>query len=104
MSGILPGMLFMVIERFRAAQGGIDAVGARFRERGRLMPADVLYVASWVDPAGTTCWQLMEAPTREALAPWTRAWEDLVEFEIVPVRTSAEFWAERDTAPPPEAR
>jgi len=29
------------------------------------------------------------------LDPWIRAWEDLVEFEIVEVRTSAEFWAAR---------
>jgi len=88
-------MLFMVIERFRAAAGGIDAVGARFRERGRLMPDDVRYVASWIDADGTSCYQLMEAPSRDALAPWTRVWEDLVEFEIVAVRTSAEFWAAR---------
>ena len=90
-------MLFMVIERFGSAGGGggIDAVGARFRERGRLMPDDVTYQASWVDLAGTVCYQLLEAPTRAALDPWIRAWEDLVEFEIVEVRTSAEFWAER---------
>jgi len=92
---MLRGMLFMVIERFRGAAGGIDAVGARFRERGRLMPDDVLYRASWVDPAGTVCYQLMEAPSRAALEPWTRAWEDLVEFEIVEVATSADFWAGR---------
>lgn len=83
----------MVIERFRS--GDIDSVGARFRERGRLMPDDVTYQASWVDPGGTTCYQLMEAPTRAALDPWIRAWEDLVEFEIVEVNTSAEFWARR---------
>jgi len=93
---MLLGMLFMVIERFRGSAGGIEAVGARFRERGRLMPEDVTYRASWVDPAGTVCYQLMEAPTRAALEPWTRAWEDLVEFEIDEVTASAEFWAGRE--------
>jgi hypothetical protein len=33
----------------------------------------------------------MEAPRVESLTPWIRCWEDLVEFEIVPVETSAEF-------------
>jgi len=92
---MLRPVLFLVIERFRAAAGGVDAVGARFRERGRMLPAGVVYHASWMDVAGTACYQLMEAPTRDALGPWTRAWEDLVEFEIVEVTTSADFWAAR---------
>jgi hypothetical protein len=87
-------MLYMVIERYR--DGVLDAVGARFREKGRMMPAEVAYRASWLDPAGTVCYQLMEAPTREALDPWIDAWRDLVEFEVVPVLTSAEFWAARE--------
>ena len=40
----------------------------------------------------------MEAADAQALAPWTAAWSDLVEFEIIPVVTSAEYWA--DTQPP----
>jgi hypothetical protein len=88
-------MLFMVIERFRG--GSPDAVGARFRERGRLMPegSGVAYVASWMSVDGSCCYQLMEAPSRGALDPWIANWQDLVEFEVVEVRTSAEFWAER---------
>jgi hypothetical protein len=34
----------------------------------------------------------MEAPKVELIHEWTRRWEDLVEFEIVPVLTSVEFW------------
>jgi hypothetical protein len=34
----------------------------------------------------------MEAPDSAALQPWIRRWDDLVDFEIVPVLTSAEFW------------
>ena len=84
-------MLFLVIEKFRNR----DAVpiGERFRREGRMMPADVAYVASWVDAAEARCFQIMEAPSAESLAPWIRCWEDLVEFEVVPVETSAEFWA-----------
>jgi hypothetical protein len=35
----------------------------------------------------------MEASDRELLNPWIAAWDDLAEFEVVPVQTSAEFWA-----------
>ncbi|MFN0010887.1 MAG: DUF3303 domain-containing protein [Phycisphaerales bacterium] len=86
-------MLMMVIERFRA--GSAAAVGERFRSRGRLMPqgCGVEYVASWMAADGASCYQLMEAPDRESLDPWMANWADLVEFEVVAVRTSAEFWA-----------
>ena len=26
-------------------------------------------------------------------APWTERWSDLIDFEIVPVETSSDFWA-----------
>jgi len=39
------------------------------------------------------CFQLMEAANTESLNAWTNRWNDLVEFEIVPVLTSQEFWA-----------
>jgi hypothetical protein len=90
-SGTLPFMLFMVIERFK--QGDAKLVGERFRREGRMLPEGVTYLASWVDQAGGRCFQLMEAPQRESLAPWVSRWEDLIEFEIVPVLTSADFWA-----------
>jgi len=85
-------MLFMVIERFR--QGDAQAVGARFKTSGRMLPAGVTYQASWMDLTGSRCFQIMEAPDSEALNVWVRCWDDLVEFEIVPVLTSADFWAD----------
>ena len=81
----------MVIERFR--QGDAKAVGARFKTSGRMLPADVTYHASWMDMTGSRCFQIMEAPNPEALDPWVRCWDDLVEFEIVPVLRSADFWS-----------
>ncbi len=39
----------------------------------------------------------MEAESEEMLKKWTDNWDDLVEFEIVPVRTSEE--AARAIAP-----
>ena len=84
-------MLFMVIERFK--QGDAGAVGARFKASGRMLPDGVTYQASWMEANGSRCFQLMEAPDRDALDLWVRRWDDLVEFEITPVVTSADFWA-----------
>ena len=81
-------MLFMVIERF--APGQAPEVYRRFRERGRMAPDGVRYVSSWVDLNFERCFQIMEAEDAELLAAWTANWDDLVDFEIVPVRTSQE--------------
>jgi hypothetical protein len=88
-------MLFMVIERFKGGDPG--PVGERFRRDGRMLPDDVDYVASWIEPDGSRCFQLMEAPNREALAPWMERWADLVEFEVGPVLTSSEYWSRTGT-------
>lgn len=79
-------MLFMVIEHFRP--GRAPDIYRRFRDHGRMAPASLTYVSSWVDTRYHRCFQVMEAPSEAALAEWTRNWADLVEFEIVPVRTS----------------
>jgi hypothetical protein len=84
-------MLFLVIERF--LQGNPQAVGQRFRERGRMLPEGVTYQASWMEHTGTRCFQIMEARDRDSLNPWIRSWQDLVDFDIIPVVTSADFWA-----------
>jgi len=81
-------MLFMVIEHFRPGQA--PEIYRRFRERGRMAPEDVNYVASWVDLKFERCFQVMEAESEERLREWIRNWEDLVDFEVVPVRTSGE--------------
>lgn len=86
-------MLFMVIERFK--QGDSQPIGERFKRNGRMLPEGVTYQASWVDVRGTCCYQVMETLNRELLSAWVRCWEDLVDFEIVPVCTSAEFWAKK---------
>jgi len=84
-------MLFMVIESFR--RGEAQPVGERFRRRGRMMPEGLKYHASWVDPVGRRCFQVMEASDERLLREWMGNWSDLVEFEVVPVVTSAEFWS-----------
>ena len=81
-------MLYMVIERFR--NGDPAPVYARFRERGRLAPEGLRYVSSWVDEGLAVCYQVMETDDRALLDRWIAAWKDLVDFEVVPVVTSAE--------------
>ena len=82
----------MVIENFN---GKIDAVGGRFREKGRMLPDGVVYHASWIEPDGSRCFQVMEAPTREVLDTWIERWRDIVDFEVIPVLTSAAYWINR---------
>jgi len=81
-------MLFMIIERYRNRNA--DAVYQRFRERGRMMPPGLRYVDSWVEKNYGRCFQLMSCDNPQLLQEWISHWEDLVEFEIVPVRTSKE--------------
>jgi len=81
-------MVFMVIEQFRP--GRAPDVYRRFRDRGRMAPTDVRYVSSWVDFDFRRCFQVMEADSEARLREWTINWDDLIDFEIIPVRTSAE--------------
>jgi hypothetical protein len=82
-------MLFMVIERF-GGRAAAAAVYRRFGEKGRMLPEGLSYVSSWVEPDFGRCFQLMECDDPRLLAEWAARWQDLVEFEIVPVVTSAE--------------
>ncbi len=88
---LLPMPLFMVIERFK--HGDAKLVGERFQRNGRMMPDDIAYRASWVDSMGTRCFQIVEAPHLSLLRTWINRWEDLIDFEIVPILTSSDFWS-----------
>jgi Protein of unknown function (DUF3303) len=80
-------MLFMVIERFGGRERAA-AVYRRFREKGRMMPEGLKYVGSWVEADFGRCFQLMECEDPSLLQEWAAHWQDLVEFEFVPVVTS----------------
>ena len=81
-------MLYMIIERFK----GDDPVPVyrRFRDQGRLAPDDLKYVSSWVTSDMTRCYQVMECADRQLLERWMARWNDLVDFEVHPVLTSAQ--------------
>lgn len=81
-------MLFMVIEHFKNRDA--VAVYRRYREQGRMMPEGLKYVDSWVEPTFERCFQLMECDDPSLFQQWIARWQDLVEFEIIPVVTSKE--------------
>ena len=90
-SGTLHSIQLMVIENFET--GDAAAVGKRFKQCGRMLPEGLCYHASSMDSARMRCFQITEARDRELLQIWTGRWDDLVDFEIVPLEPSAEFWA-----------
>ena len=79
-------MLFMVIERFKNRDA--VAVYRRYREQGRMTPDGLEYVQSWVESNFDRCFQLMECDDPGLFQQWAARWQDLVEFEVVPVVTS----------------
>ena len=81
-------MIYMIIETFK--NGDAVAVYRRFRERGRMAPDGLAYVSSWVTPDMTRCYQVMECEDRELLDRWMARWRDLIDFEVIPVQTSAQ--------------
>lgn len=81
-------MLFMVIERFKNQDA--TAVYGRFRERGRMLPYGLKYIDSWTEANFNRCFQLMECEDPRLFQEWMSHWQDLVEFEIVPVISSQE--------------
>jgi len=83
-------MLFMVIETFK--NNDAKPIGERFQRNGRDACRRRHIPCQLGKFAKCTLFQMMEAPDRESLNPWIAAWEDLVDFEVVPGQTSADFW------------
>jgi len=81
-------MLYMVVENFR--DGDALPVYRRFRDQGRMMPKGLQYIGSWITDDLRRCFQVMECDDRALLSQWMARWEDLVEFEVIPVITSPE--------------
>ena len=88
-------MLYMVIERFK--EGAAPEIYRRFHEKGRMMPDGLEYISSWIDLDFRICYQLMQTEEFALFDQWIANWNDLMDFEIVPVRTSADA-AERMSA------
>ena len=73
----------MVIEKFKNQNA--RAVYVRFREQGRMLPDGLKYVDSWVEASFDRCFQIMECDDPRLFQQWVIKWQDLVDFEIVPI-------------------
>ena len=81
-------MQYMIIERFRP--GKVKSMYQRFDERGRMLPEGVTYINSWINEPITVCYQVMESDEKSKIQEWISHWNDLVDFEVIPVITSSE--------------
>jgi Protein of unknown function (DUF3303) len=87
---------FMVVERYTR---GPAPVYERAGASGRMLPPGLEYVDSWVDERLDRCFQLMETDDPALFDVWIARWSDLVEFEVVPVLSSADAAARATTRP-----
>ena len=81
-------MLYLIIENFR--NGDAVPIYRRFRDSGRMMPDGLRYVASWVTADLRRCFQVMECEDPSLLAQWIARWDDLIDFDVSQIMTSAE--------------
>jgi hypothetical protein len=81
----------MIIERFHP--GKEKEIYQRFEEKGRMLPEGVSYINSWIHSNLSCCFQLMQSDTEEKIHQWISYWNDLADFEIIPVITSSEATA-----------
>lgn len=79
---------YMIVERF--SPRALERVYRRLEEQGRGTPPGLEYLDSWVAEDLSCCYQLMECRDPELLGQWIRHWQDLCDFEVIPVLSSAE--------------
>jgi hypothetical protein len=82
-------MLYMVVEHYTHGPG---PVYERAAAQGRMLPAGLRYLDSWVvdDDALDRCFQLMETDDPALFDEWLDQWRDLGTFDVIPVIGSAE--------------
>ena len=65
---------------------GPEPIYERLAERGRMMPEGLVYLDSWIDATDRSrCFQLMETDDITLFQRWIADWQEVVEFEVVPV-------------------
>ena len=72
---------YMVVETF--LPGCKQKCYERFHARGRLLPAGLVFLNSWLEKDGDRCLQLMDDPS--LFRVWTNRWKDLVSFEVIEI-------------------
>lgn len=81
-------MTYMIIETFKA--GKVEEIYRRLDARGRMQPDGLVYINSWIADDLRTCYQVMETDSEAKLHEWMSHWDDVMEFKIVRVLSSAE--------------
>ena len=81
-------MLFMIIETFR--DGDPVPTYRRFRDRGRMMPSGLEYRGSWVTADLRRCFSSDGCEDRRLLDRWMANWNDITDFDVIPVIRSDE--------------
>ena len=81
-------MQYMIIERVHP--GKLKAMYERLEQKGRMLPEGLKYINSWIKQDLSICYQLMETRDKVKLQEWIGHWNDLVDFEVIPVISSAE--------------
>ncbi len=81
-------MTYMIIETFKP--GKVKEIYKRLEEKGRMQPTGLTYINSWIDENLEKCYQVMETDSIDNIHQWISNWDDVMEFEIVPVISSAE--------------
>jgi hypothetical protein len=54
-----------------------------------MLPDGLKYLDSWVEENLDRCFQLMETDDAKLFKQWIAWWQDLVDFEVIPVINSA---------------
>ncbi len=83
-------MRYMVVETFLQGPKPVYEVVAK---HGRMLPPGLEFIDSWIDERTLDrCYQLMETDDPRLFDEWAASWSqwgDLIQFEIVPVITTA---------------
>jgi hypothetical protein len=90
-------MKYMVIETFRP--GSVEEVYGRYKKRGRMLPVGLFYLDSWLSTDEKICFQLMETNDNQLFAEWIKNWDDLIDFQIIPVHDSPTKLTQKASAP-----
>lgn len=72
---------YMVIETF--STGCKPKIYERFHAKGRMLPAGLAYLNSWLEQDGDRCFQLMETNDPALFQVWFENWKDLGKIEVV---------------------
>ena len=75
---------YMIIERFEPEK--LPAIYDRLHTKGRGLPDGLYFVNSWLTQDNCCVCQVMETEQPELFEVWFEYWNDLVSFEIVPLR------------------